>query len=71
MSDPIDLDAFRAKRPGYINKGRINSLCDLLEEEAARIVTGSVEQCEAPDPVAAELLAHVNAIRRIFPMETT
>ncbi len=63
--EPIDLDAFRREqRKSYVDRDRIESGLYELETAADEITAESVKAFGAVDPLAHEILAHVNAIRR-------
>ena len=68
MTDtPIDLDAIRrARRPSYVDSDRINEGCDEIERAVERMTVESVNIFGTPDLMTFEILAHVNAIRRIL-----
>ncbi|MGC9368679.1 MAG: hypothetical protein ACP5DX_03970 [Paracoccaceae bacterium] len=71
MSDhPINLDEFRRRRRTYIDRQRILSALSDLEMASSEITAGSVQEFGAVDPLAHEITAHVNAIRRAVDDDT-
>ena len=68
--EPIDLGAIRkARRLDYVDRRRIAAALSELDAAADEIIAGSVRDFSAVDPLAHEICAYANAIRRAVGIE--
>lgn len=66
--ETIDFESFRRqKRRKYVNRVNIEGALELIESEIAEITSESHRIFGAVDPLAGEMAAYCNAIRRALP----